>query len=164
MVIFSIYLFFYTFSLLYCIVLFEGASTLSVDAKGRVSVPTRYRDALIEQGGGYMHLTCHFQETCLLLFAEPEWLAFRERVAAWPMSAAWLKRMVLNQAESVEMDATNGRILLPRPLREITQIGKEVMFVGNGSHFELWDKDSYMTKLEQARKAPLPDFLEDFSF
>lgn len=144
--------------------MFEGANSISIDTKGRIAIPTKYRDELIELDGGYLHVTSHFKDTCLLLFPESEWLRFRERVAAWPTAAAWRKRLVLNYAEGLEMDASNGRILLSRSLREVAQLGKDAMFVGNGSHFELWDKDVYMEKLAQERKAPLPDFLEEFSF
>lgn len=144
--------------------IFEGANPISIDSKGRIAVPTKYRDDLIELDGGYLHVTSHFQDNCLLLFPESQWLKFREVVAAWPASVAWRKRLVLNYAEGIEMDASNGRILLSRPLREIAQLQKDVMFVGNGSHFELWDKGIYMEKLAQELKGPLPDFLENFVF
>ena len=116
--------------------MFEGASTLSVDAKGRIAIPTRYRDALVEMAGGGLHITRHFQEDCLLLFPETEWVAFRERVAAWPMSASWQKRIVLSNAVALEMDAGSGRILLSPELREASRMGKDALLLGNGSHFE----------------------------
>ena len=83
--------------------MFEGASVLSVDAKGRIAIPTRYRDALMEASGGRLHITRHFQEDCLLLFPETEWSTFHERVAAWPMLPVWQKRIVLNNAVALEM-------------------------------------------------------------
>lgn len=144
--------------------IFEGANSISVDTKGRIAIPTRYRSDLIELDGGYLHITSHFDETCLLVFSESDWLKFRERVAAWPTAVAWRKRLVLNYAEGVEMDTSNGRVLLSRSLREIAHLGKDAMFVGNGSHFELWNKDAYMAKLEKERQASLPEFLEGFSF
>lgn len=144
--------------------MFEGASTLSVDAKGRVAIPTRYRDSLVEMAAGRLHITRHFQEDCLLLFPESEWVNFRERVAAWPMSAAWQKRIVLSNAVGLDMDAASGRILLSPELREASQMGKEALLLGNGSHFELWDKQLYTAKEAQARQQPLPDALTDFVF
>jgi MraZ protein len=143
---------------------FEGASTLSVDAKGRIAIPTRYRDALVEMAGGSLHITRHFQEDCLLLFPETEWVVFRERVAAWPMSASWQKRIVLSNAVALEMDAGSGRILLSPELREASRMGKDALLLGNGSHFELWDKQVYAAKEAQAREQPLPDALVDFVF
>ena len=144
--------------------MFEGASTLSVDAKGRIAIPTRYRDSLVESSGGHLHITRHFQEDCLLLFPEAEWVAFRERVAAWPMSASWQKRIVLSNAMALEMDTSSGRILLSPDLREASRMGKDALLLGNGSHFELWDKQVYAAKEAQAREQPLPDALNNFVF
>ncbi len=144
--------------------MFEGASTLSVDAKGRIAIPTRYRDSLVEMAAGRLHITRHFQEDCLLLFPETEWVAFRERVAAWPMSASWQKRIVLSNAMALEMDAGSGRILLSPELREASCMGKEALLLGNGSHFELWDKQVYAAKEAQAREQPLPEALVNFVF
>lgn len=144
--------------------MFEGASVLSVDVKGRIAIPTRYRDALMEASGGRLHITRHFQEDCLLLFPETEWSTFRERVAAWPMSAAWQKRIVLSNAVALEMDASSGRILISPELREASSMGKDALLLGNGSHFELWDKQVYAAKEAQARARPLPEALDNFVF
>ena len=144
--------------------LFEGATALSVDAKGRVSIPTRYREALLALGGGGLHITRHFQEDCLLLFPEVEWEKFRDRVAAWPMSASWQKRIVLGNALGLEMDQASGRILISPELREACMLGKDAMLLGNGSHFELWDKQIYNAKEALARQQPLPQALADFVF
>ena len=144
--------------------MFEGASTLSVDAKGRIAIPTRYRDGLVEETNGRLHITRHFQEDCLLLFPETEWTAFRERVAAWPMSAAWQKRIVLSNAVALDMDVSNGRILLSPELREASRMGKEALLLGNGSHFELWDKQVYAAQETLARAQALPETLAHFVF
>ena len=144
--------------------MFEGATALSVDAKGRVSIPTRYREALLALGGGCLHITRHFQEDCLLLFPEVEWEKFRDRVAAWPMSASWQKRIVLGNALGLEMDQASGRILISPELREACMLGKDAMLLGNGSHFELWDKQIYNAKEALARQQPLPQALADFVF
>ena len=84
--------------------MFEGATALSVDVKGRVSIPTRYRGALLATGGGRVHLTRHFQADCLLLFPEVERETFSDRVAAWPMSASGQKSLVLGNAGGLVMD------------------------------------------------------------
>ncbi|MDO5652761.1 MAG: division/cell wall cluster transcriptional repressor MraZ [Brachymonas sp.] len=144
--------------------MFEGASTLSVDAKGRISIPTRYRDALTGASGGMLHLTRHFNEPCLLLFAEEEWGRFRERVAQWPASDAWAKRRTLGHAVQVEMDAGSGRILIAPDLREAARIGKEAKLLGNGSHFELWDKELYGIKETHAEQEPVSATLAGFVF
>jgi MraZ protein len=143
---------------------FEGASSLSVDAKGRIAIPTKYRADLMDAAQGQLHITRHFQEDCLLLFPESEWVQFRTRVAQWPASAAWQKRIVLGNAVALDMDGATGRILLSPELREAAMMGREALLLGNGSHFELWDKALYAAKEAQARQQPLPDALQDFVF
>ena len=101
--------------------LLEGASTIAVDAKGRIAIPARYRDDLEQVCEGKLHITRHFREDCLLLFPESEWVTFRAMVAAWPNSAAWQKRRILGNAMPVELD-TASRILLSPDLREEVQM------------------------------------------
>ena len=142
--------------------MFQGPSSLSLDAKGRLSVPTRHRDALSAQecGQGALTITRH-PHGCLMVFPRPEWEKFRDRVAAMPMSAQWWKRVFLGNAMDVEMDAS-GRLLVPPELREAAHIGKEAMLLGMGTHFELWDKATYIAKEAEAMQAATPEALEDF--
>lgn len=144
---------------------FEGPASITVDAKGRIAIPTRYRDGLMQAAQGRLHITRHFKEDCLLVFPDNEWERFRDMVAAWPQSAAWQKRMVLNNATGYVLDDTY-RLVLTAELREAARIdrGGEAHLVGNGTHLELWDKALYMTKIEQEREKPLPEFLENVSF
>jgi MraZ protein len=143
---------------------FQGPSSLSLDAKGRLSVPTRHRDVLsqAEFGGGALTITRH-PHGCLMVFPRPEWEKFRERVAALPVSAQWWKRIFLGNAMDVEMDAA-GRMLVAPELREATGIGKEAILLGMGNHFELWDKPTYQAKEAEALQAATPEALEDFTF
>ena len=68
-------------------VVFQGSSALTLDAKGRISIPTRHRDALMSQADGRLTLTRH-PDGCLLVYPRPEWEKKREQIAAFPMSAA----------------------------------------------------------------------------
>ena len=95
--------------------MFQGASSLSLDAKGRLSVPTRHRDVLHATANGQLTITRH-PHGCLMLFPRSEWERFRERVAALPMTAHWWKRIFLGNAMDVDMDST-GRILISPELR-----------------------------------------------
>ena len=108
--------------------MFQGASSLSLDAKGRLSVPTRHRDALTEQAGGQLTITKH-PDGCLMVFPRPEWEKFRERIAQLPMSAQWWKRIFLGNAMDVEMDGT-GRVLVSPELREAAGLTKEAVLLG----------------------------------
>ncbi|OJX31817.1 MAG: cell division/cell wall cluster transcriptional repressor MraZ [Burkholderiales bacterium 68-12] len=142
--------------------MFQGASSLSLDAKGRLSVPTRHRDALSQAAAGQLTITKH-PHGCLMVFPRPEWEAFRERIAELPMSAQWWKRIFLGNAMDVDMDAT-GRVLIAPELRQAAGITKDAMLLGMGRHFELWDKATYEAQEAQAMQAEMPDVFKDFSF
>jgi len=140
------------------IVVFQGASSLSLDAKGRLSVPTRHRDALGEQ----LTITRH-PHGCLMVFPRPEWEKFRERVSALPMQAQWWKRIFLGNAMDVDTDGT-GRVLVSPELRQATGITRETMLLGMGNHLELWDKAIYEDLESKAIQGDMPDVFKDFSF
>ena len=140
----------------------QGASSLSLDAKGRLSVPTRYRDVLSATAGGLLTLTKH-PHGCLMVFPRPEWEKFRERVANLPMSAQWWKRIFLGNAMDVEIDGT-GRVLVSPELRVAAGISRDTMLLGMGNHFELWDKATYEAQESQAMQGAMPDVFKDFSF
>jgi len=141
---------------------FQGASSLSLDGKGRISIPTRHRDVLSAMASGRLTLTKH-PHGCLMLFPRPEWEKFRERVANLPMAAQWWKRIFLGNAMDVELDAT-GRVLISPELRSAASISKEVVLLGMGTHFEVWDKPTYDAQEAQAMQADMPDVFKDFSF
>lgn len=138
--------------------MFQGASSLSLDAKGRLSVPTRHRDALGEQ----LTITRH-PHGCLMVFPRPEWEKFRERVSALPMQAQWWKRIFLGNAMDVDTDGT-GRVLVSPELRQATGITRETMLLGMGNHLELWDKAVYEDLESKAIQGDMPDVFKDFSF
>jgi MraZ protein len=141
---------------------FQGASSLSLDAKGRLSVPTRYRDVLSADAAGQLTITKH-PHGCLMVFPRPEWEQFRDRIAQLPMSAQWWKRMFLGNAMDVDMDGT-GRVLVSPELRQSAGLTRDVLLLGMGRHFELWDKATYDALEAQAVQGEMPDVLKDFSF
>jgi MraZ protein len=141
--------------------MFQGASALSLDAKGRLSVPTRHRDALL-QGKGQLTITKHPQG-CLMVFPRAEWELFRERFAALPMQAQWWKRIFLGNAMDVDMDST-GRVLVSPELRAAVGIRKDTILLGMGAYFELWDAQRYAEQEAEAMKGDMPDVFKDFSF
>ncbi|MBU0587432.1 MAG: division/cell wall cluster transcriptional repressor MraZ [Gammaproteobacteria bacterium] len=142
--------------------MFQGASSLNLDAKGRLSVPTRHRDVLITAASGQLTMTKH-PHGCLMIFPRPEWEKFRDRIAALPMSAQWWKRIFLGNAMDVEMDTT-GRALVSPELRAAAGLTRDAVLLGMGNHFELWDKATYDAHEAQAMQAEMPDVLKDFSF
>ena len=142
--------------------MFQGASSLVLDSKGRMSIPTRHRDVLGATAGGQLTMTRH-PHGCLMVFPRPEWEKFRERVAALPMSAQWWKRIFLGNAMDVDMDGT-GRVLVSPELRGAAGIVKDIMLLGMGNHFELWDKLTYDALEARAMAGEMPDIFKDFSF
>lgn len=142
--------------------MFQGASALNLDAKGRMSIPARHRDALTVQSEGRLTLTRH-PHGCLLLFPRPTWESHREQIAAWPMSARAWQRIFLGNAIDVELD-TAGRILVAPELRTAVGLQRDVMLLGMGSHFEIWDAAKLAENEAQAIAGGMPDALSNFSF
>ena len=127
-----------------------------------MSIPARHRDALAVQCDGRLTLTRH-PHGCLLLFPRPVWESHRAQIAAWPMSARAWQRIFLGNACDVEMDSTS-RILIAPELRAAVGLAKDVMLLGMGSHFEIWDAARMAEKEQQAIDAGTPDVLANFSF
>lgn len=142
--------------------MFQGASALNLDAKGRMSIPARHRDALQIQCEGRVTLTKH-PHGCLLLFPRPVWESHRDQIAAWPMSARAWQRIFLGNASDVEQD-TAGRILIAPELRSAAGISRDLMLLGMGSHFEIWDAAKLAESEAGAIAAGMPDVLNNFSF
>jgi len=143
-------------------VVFQGASALALDAKGRMAVPARHRDALSALCSGQLTITKN-PDGCLMVFPRPAWEAFRDKVAALPMSAAGWKRIFLGNAMDVEVDSA-ARVLISPELRAAAGITKDVMLLGMGSHFELWDAARYAAHEAEVMAQPMPDALQDFTF
>jgi MraZ protein len=141
---------------------FQGASALNLDAKGRMTIPSKHRDALSLQCEGRVTLTKH-PHGCLLFFPRPVWENHREQIAAWPMSARAWQRIFLGNASAVEMD-TAGRILIAPELRAAVGLTRDVMLLGMGSHFEIWDAAKLAESEAEAVANGMPDVLSNFSF
>lgn len=147
----------------FCVsLIFQGASALSLDAKGRLAVPVRHRDALQALCAGQLTLTKH-PEGCLMVFPRPAWETFRDKVAALPMSAAGWKRIFLGNAMDVEVDSA-ARVLVSPELRAAAGLTKDVMLLGMGSHFELWDAQRYAAHEAEVMAQAMPEVLQDFTF
>ena len=142
--------------------MFQGASFLALDAKGRLSIPVRHRDMLDASRSGQFTITKH-PHGCLMIFPFSEWEKFRERIASLPMQAQWWKRIFLGNAMDVEMDAT-GRVLVSPELRKAAGITRDSVLLGMGSYFELWDAATYAAQEAEQMKGEMPDVFKDFSF
>jgi MraZ protein len=118
--------------------MFQGTVALSLDAKGRIAIPARHRDALVP-GGAPLVITAH-PHRCLLVYPQAVWAPIREKVATMPgldpVTAA-LKRLLVGYAQEEELDAA-GRVLVAPSLRQWATLEKQLWLVGVGSHYELW--------------------------
>lgn len=137
--------------------MFQGSTQFNLDAKGRLTIPTKYRDLLLEHCAGQMVLTAD-PGGCLLLYPQPEWLPIRERLmglSALNPKIRALQRFLVGQAEDIQMDAA-GRVLVSAPLRDYAKLDRHVMLVGQGNKFELWDEERW-----QAERAKMLGFTMD---
>lgn len=118
---------------------FLGTQYLSLDAKGRLALPARHRDAL----NGKVVVTIDTRAKCLVLYPLPEWQAVAEKVQALPSmnpDNKRFQRLFFGYASDLDIDAS-GRILLPVPLRDYAKLDKRVALVGQGHKLELWSDE-----------------------
>jgi MraZ protein len=141
---------------------FQGSSQLTLDGKGRVSVPSRHRDALALQCDGRLTLTRH-PDGCLLVYPRPVWEARRETIAALPYSARALQRLLLGSASDAEIDSA-GRVLVPSELRAAAGLERDVMLLGMATHFELWDLARLAQQEGKQLSEALPESAGSFTF
>ena len=129
--------------------MFRGRYEHTIDAKGRTSVPARYRDVLSALGERRIIVTSAL-DPCLAAYTTPEWSAFEEKLAKLPSfdpAVKMLKRLYVSGAVECEID-DSGRILIPPSLREHASLGKDVLWAGAGKYAELWDKGTWQKQLE----------------
>lgn len=127
--------------------MFRGVNSLTLDSKGRLAIPTKYREALLEHCQGQMVLTVD-RDHCLLLYPLPDWEEIERKLVKLPSfnaQARRLQRLLIGHATECELDGS-GRILLAPPLREFAGIEKAVVMIGQGNKFELWDEPSWNTR------------------
>src|SRR5271163_1516672 len=126
--------------------MFRGRYEHTIDAKGRTSLPARYRDALAAMGERRIVLTSAL-DPCLAAFSMPEWSAFEERLVKLPQfdrAVQKLKRLYVSGAVECEVD-DSGRILIPPTLRDHAGLTKDVVWAGSGKYAELWDMQAWQS-------------------
>ncbi len=142
--------------------MFQGASKLTLDPKGRLSIPARHRDALQAQCDGRLTLTRH-PDGCVLVYPRPVWEAKRGQIAELPYAARTLQRLLLGSAIDVELDSA-GRMLVPNGLRQDAALERDVTLMGIGEHFELWDPGRLKEREDRDLADGLPAAAAGFTF
>ncbi len=147
--------------------MFRGINAINIDGKGRLAVPTRYREALSES----LVLTIDPEERCLLLYPASEWQVIEDnlqRLPSFNAAARRIQRLLIGHATDVALDG-NGRVLLPPLLREYAELDKRVVMIGQSNKFEVWDEAFWQTRREQwlaaevSKEDGLPDDMKTFS-
>jgi MraZ protein len=132
---------------------------LTLDAKGRITVPARYRDALMSAVEGQMVIAKN-PARCLNLYPKPVWDAFEADLLRLPMKDDGWRRLYIGSATDVEIDA-GSRVLVPPELRHWAGLERDVVFMGVGDRFELWDKSRYEAGEAVTIAAGLPEALQN---
>ncbi|HVY23008.1 MAG TPA: division/cell wall cluster transcriptional repressor MraZ [Steroidobacteraceae bacterium] len=150
--------------------MFRGENKVTLDAKGRFAMPTRYRDAIQEDARGQLIVTIDYADTCLLIYTLPDWEEIESKLSRLPALnpvARSVQRLMLGHATELELDS-QGRILVPPNLREYAGLTRDVVLSGQGKRFELWDEQQWVARRDQSVKdnrgnAALPPELSSLS-
>jgi MraZ protein len=130
-----------------------GVNTLNLDAKGRLAIPVKHRQAFADACGSRVVVTINPSSTdrCLWLYPENEWLNVARKLARLPTvdrkSQAY-KRLLLGHASEQEIDS-QGRIRLSPELQKHAGLGKKVAVVGQVNKLEIWDDESWSGNCER---------------
>ncbi len=130
--------------------MFRGVSTLSLDAKGRLAMPARYREQLQACCAAHLVVTID-TDRCLLIYPEPNWREIERKLEKLPSfnpTARKLQRLYIGHAHEVDMDS-QGRVQLPPELRQFASLDKRVALIGQSNKFELWDEDTWVARRDQ---------------
>lgn len=130
---------------------FRGLNSVSMDIKGRMALPSRYRDDLLEMCNGDLVLTIDTESRCLLLYPLPAWEDIQQRLEAlssYNPATRRVQRLLIGHATDVQMDK-QGRLLVPALLREYASLDKQVALIGQGKRFEVWDEAAWRTQRDE---------------
>ena len=150
--------------------MFRGNNEINMDTKGRLAIPSRYRDSLMSQCGGSLVVTIDIKDNCLFVFPLPEWEKIENEIASLPTfndTTRRLQRLLIGYARDVDMDG-NGRINVPPELRKYAQIDKKAMLVGQRHRFELWSLENWNANCgtwidEAASELEIPESMQSLS-
>ena len=148
----------------------RGATKVTLDAKGRLAIPVRYRDQLMTRAEGHLVATVD-RDYCLLIYPLPDWEEIERKLIRLPAlnkQSRRLQRLMLGYATELEMDS-HGRVLLTRELREFAGLDRQAMLIGQGNKFELWSEERWSARRDEwladdeGEEAGLPQELESLT-
>jgi MraZ protein len=121
--------------------MFRGAAKVTLDAKGRMVLPTRAREALARLGDQKLVATAD-RDQCVLIYPLNEWQVLQDQLlnlSNLNAEARWLQRLMVGYATDLDLDG-HDRVLIPGELREFGSLQRDAMLIGQGNHFELWNE------------------------
>ncbi len=132
--------------------MFRGRSRHTLDNKGRLAIPARFREVLETRGDNCLVVTNH--DACLWAFAREDWRVIEEKASNLPQFDqavnTYLRYFI---SGAVECPIKQGRISLPVDLREIAGLEKEVVLVGELKRFEIWEKEKWEEEFKRVRES-----------
>ena len=133
--------------------MFKGIHNINLDGKGRLTIPTKYRNTITDQSNGSMVVTMDTGEKCLLLYPSTIWATIEKKINDLPSFSKnhrRIQRILIGHAEDLDIDSA-GRILLSKPLRLAADMTKKITLIGQGQKFEIWNEDTWNTKVNNWR-------------
>ncbi len=130
--------------------MFRGSSIVNLDEKNRLAIPKKFREKLLENSSSLV-LTAH-PEKCLILYNISEWVPIEKKLmslSSFDPKISSLQRLLVGYAEELAQDKV-GRILISQSLMQFAEIQEQVIIIGQGSHFEIWDKNKWDTKINHS--------------
>lgn len=148
--------------------MFRGQFTHTIDSKGRVSLPARFREVVLKNGDPRLVITPSPFDPCLHVHPMMEWEELEKKVAELPRmkdEVVWFRRVYVSRAIECEVDKA-GRLLIPPDLREQTSLEKDVLWAGMGKNLELWSKPLWTKALElpQPQVAAYKTAIQEWNF
>ena len=132
--------------------MFRGRFEHTIDSKGRISIPAKFRDLLAEKNDERVMIT-NF-DRCLVAYPYEEWKTMEEKISSLSMvkkEAKAFQRFFVSAAAECPIDKL-GRILIPPTLRSYAQLEKEVVFAGMIKKFEIWSKERFLEEIQKAQE------------
>ena len=130
--------------------MFRGSSIVNLDEKNRLAIPKKFREKLLENSSSLV-LTAH-PEKCLILYNISEWIPIEKKLmslSSFDPKISSLQRLLVGYAEELAQDKA-GRILISQSLKQFAEIQEQIIIIGQGSHFEIWDKNKWDTKINHS--------------
>ncbi|MEO5702948.1 MAG: division/cell wall cluster transcriptional repressor MraZ [Gammaproteobacteria bacterium] len=144
--------------------MFRGINSLTLDVKGRMAVPAKYRERLIAESNSQLIVTIDPdpEDHCLWLYPLPVWEAIEHTLDSLPSldkAAQKIRRILIGHATECELDG-QGRLLLPSPLRAMANLDREVALVGQGKKFEIWNEVTWIAHRDKWMAEDIKDYTE----